>query len=79
MAEESSPLGNAVKLVGEIAFVPGTSLLLDGKINSGVAHAAIGFAARALFGLPGLVLVAADSYSESVSGKGLYEHVKDAL
>lgn len=61
---------NAVKLVGE-AFVPGASLLLDGKIVEGGAHALLGAAARAFLGPVGLALVIANSYAKSTTGKNL--------
>jgi hypothetical protein len=38
---------NAVKLVGE-AFVPGASLLLDGKILTGAAHMLVGAWAKTM-------------------------------
>lgn len=67
---------NGVKLVGE-AVVPGASLMLDGKVVNGAAHAVVGLAARLAIGPAGLVLVAADSYSKSVSDKYLWEHARE--
>lgn len=67
-------MNNGMKLIGEAAVMPGASLLLDGKIGEGVLHAVLGTAARLLLGPPGWILIAANSYSRSVSGKGLYEH-----
>jgi hypothetical protein len=65
---------NGVKLVGE-TFLPGTSLMIDGDIKSGLAHAAIGLLARAALGPVAWFAVAADSYSRSVTGKGLIDHL----
>jgi hypothetical protein len=65
---------NGVKLVGE-RFLPGTSLMMDGDIKGGLAHAALGLMARAAFGPVAWFAVAADSYSRSVTGKGLIEHL----
>jgi hypothetical protein len=72
MAEtkQASRIENAVKLVGEL-FVPGASLLIDGKILQGGAHAVVGTLARAALGPIGLILVAANSYSTSSTGKNL--------
>lgn len=59
-------------------FVPGASLLMDGEVTNGIAHAVVGFSAvRALgaFGPLGLLVVAVDSYSKSVTNKYLVEHV----
>jgi len=78
MADDNT-IGNAVKLIGELAVLPGTSQLLDGNITSGAVHAALGLAAGALLGIPGVILVAANSYSQSVSNKGLYDYVKDMI
>lgn len=61
---------NAVKLVGEV-FVPGASLLLDGKILEGGAHLLAGVAARAYLGPIGLAIVIANSYAKSTTGKNL--------
>ena len=68
---------NGVKLVGE-TFLPGTSLMIDGDIKSGLAHAAIGLLARAALGPVAFFAVAADSYSRSVTGKGLIDHLSSA-
>lgn len=67
-----------VKILGESFLGPGVSLLLDGKIVKGGAHLAAGIAARMLIGPPGWILVAANSYSQSVSEKHLYEHLMPA-
>lgn len=76
-SKQSSPMENAVKLVGE-AVLPGASLLMEGKILSGGAHAIVGTVARMALGPIGLVLVAANSFSNSSTGKGLLKHfVKD--
>lgn len=76
MAESNVTVGNGVKLIGEMAFLPGTSHLLDGEIKTGALYAAAGFAARILLGAPAVVLVAADSFSRSVTGKGLIDQFK---
>ncbi len=68
---------NAVKLVGE-AFVPGASLLMDGKILSGGAHLLIGTWAKMALGPVGLALVIANSYSTSVTGKSLLKQFAKA-
>jgi len=65
---------NGVKLVGE-GFLPGSSLMMDGDIKGGLVHAALGLAARAAFGPVAWFAIAADSYSRSVTGKGLIEHL----
>lgn len=69
-------LQNGLKILGE-TVCPGASLLLDGKIKSGVLHAGGGFLAKLALGVPGLVLVAANSYSQSVTGRNLIENFFD--
>jgi hypothetical protein len=69
-----SPVLNGVKAVGEAFVVPGASLILDGNVKGGALHFAGAYVARALLGPIGWALVAADSFSVSVSGKNLYEH-----
>jgi hypothetical protein len=76
MAENT--VHNAVKLVGEGFVLPGTSLLLDGDIKAGAGHAIVGVLARSLFGPIGWFAAAANSFSESTSGKSLVEHLKSA-
>lgn len=75
--DDNTVVGNGVKLVGELAILPGTSHLLDGDIKTGALYAVVGFAARAIIGGPAALLVAADSFSRSTSEKGLIDHIKD--
>lgn len=70
----SNVVENGVKLVGE-TLLPGTSLMIDGEIKSGLGHAALGLLAAAAFGPLGWVAVAADSYARSVTGKTLTDHI----
>jgi hypothetical protein len=50
-------------------------LLLDGKIKSGALHAGGGILAKLVFGVPGLLVVAANSYSKSVTGQSLLQNI----
>jgi hypothetical protein len=74
MAAESTVLSNGVKLVSEVAVLPGSGLLLDGKVVSGLIHTGSALLASAIIGPIGWALVVADSYSQSVTGKHLWEH-----
>jgi len=67
-------LTNALKVAGEGLIVPGASLVVDGDLKGGAIHIAGAYVARALIGPIGWALVAADSYSVSVSGKHLHQH-----
>jgi hypothetical protein len=68
------PIHNAVRLLGETRL-PGASLFLDGEIGPGAIRAAVGIAARIAIGPAGHLLVAADSYIKSTTGKSLVERV----
>jgi hypothetical protein len=72
---------NAVKLVGDLVVLPGISLLMQGKVPQGGAHAILGFlAARTLGTVAGPVcwiLLAANSYAKATSGSYLHEYVLD--
>jgi len=68
-------LTKSLKLLGEIIFTPGASLLVDGDVKSGIIHVGVGFMARRMLGLPGALLVGANSYSQSVTGKSLLSHI----
>ena len=76
MDEGTRTLTNGVKLVGE-ALLPGTSLLMDGKFGEGAAHAVVGIGARILLGPIGALVVAADSFSKSVTDKNLWNYARD--
>lgn len=70
MSKDQTSLNNGLKLLGE-STIPGASLLLDGNILAGAAHAVVGTWARVAFGPIGLALVAANSYASSTTGKNL--------
>jgi len=70
-------LANGAKLIGE-TILPGASLLMDGQFVNGVAHSAVGIAARLALGPVGLALVCADSFSKSTTDKTLWDHVNAA-
>ena len=70
----SDVINNGIKLVGE-TMLPGASLLLDGNLVNGAAHVAVGAAAAAFVAPWAVLLVVADSFSKSVSGKNLWDHI----
>jgi hypothetical protein len=76
---ERGIIENTVKLLSEVWVTPGTSELLEGHISSGAVHVVLGIAARSWLGVPGMLLVAANSYSSSVTGKYLHEQVIDSV
>ncbi len=74
MSDSVTAITNGVKLVGE-TMLPGASLLMDGNLVNGAAHVALGAAAATFVAPWAVLLVVADSFSKSVSGKNLWEHV----
>ncbi len=67
-------LANGAKVLGEVAILPGASLIADGNMKSGVLHGVVGVTAAIVFGPIGWLAVAANSYSRSVTGHNLHEH-----
>lgn len=53
--------------------VPGGSHLLNGDLKQAGVHAIAGIVAGAIFGLPGLIIVAANSFTRATTGRHLYE------
>lgn len=70
-------IANGAKLLGEV-FIPGASLLMEGKFLNGIAHTAAGVGARLALGPVGLALVCADSFSKATTDKFLWDHVTDS-
>ena len=81
MSDGIQQISNGVRLFGE-TLLPGTSLLMDGRIKEGALHTVAGLAARSLLGPIGWGLVAANSYVKSVSDQNLIglatEYANDA-
>lgn len=75
-ASTGEVVGRGVRLLAEAGVAPGASRFLDGEIRSGFAHLGLGILGRALLGPVGVALVAANSYSRSVTGKGLTGHLR---
>ena len=70
----SKPVKQSVSFISE-AILPGGSNLIQGDVKEGLAHTALGFAAKLVFGLPGLLVVSADSFTKATTGRHLYEHL----
>jgi hypothetical protein len=77
MANETDnldPVKRTVMFTSEY-LVPGGSNLIQGDIKQGGLHVALGFLARAAFGVPGLLVVSANSFTKAVTGRHLHEHL----
>lgn len=83
MVQKSTPptpaqaLVNGVKAVGEIAVMPGTSLIMDGNVGLGAAHAVGGLVAGWALGPIGWVAIGANSLTRSLTGKNIFQHFSD--
>ncbi|CAM2009949.1 DUF6072 family protein [Acanthopleuribacter pedis] len=72
-AFSDSVLNRGVKIAGEALLTPGSSLLVDGQFKKGLAHVGGGLVAGLVLGPIGPLLVAANSYCQSVGGRNLVE------
>ena len=69
---------NGIKLVGE-TFVPGASLIMDGNIVNGAAHAAAGIGINSCWGRWASCSRRPIPHSKSVTDKYLWDHVGDLV
>ncbi len=75
MENETQMLKTGVQLASEVVL-PGGSNLIKGDFVNGGIYAMLGLAARAMFGLPGLVLVCASSFAKATTGQNLLEAIR---
>jgi hypothetical protein len=78
MANGQPVVANAVKIAGE-AVMPGASMLMEGRVVGGLLHTVAAGLAGALLGPLGVLLVVANSYSNSVNDQNLWQAGKNAL
>lgn len=69
----AKPVKTGVQVLAEY-LLPGGSNLANGNIEQAGIHAVLGLAARAVLGVPGLLLVSANSLSKAMTGQHLYEY-----
>src|SRR6478672_5208851 len=72
--EAVDSIRNAVEFGSEV-LIPGGSNLVKGDLKNGGIYALAGFAARAAFGLPGLLVVSASSITKAMTGRHLFEQL----
>lgn len=79
MSEQQSKnpteLATILGTVGEVV-APGGSLVASGQVCQGLVHFVGGILAKAVFGMPGLLLVHANALSRFHSGKHLHQHLR---
>ena len=71
-ASDVQPLKTGLQFASEIV-IPGGSNLIAGNYSQAAIHAGLGLVAGALFGFPGLLLVAANSFTRATTGHHLHE------
>jgi len=71
-SEEKRSFKAGLEFCGEV-LVPGGSNLVKGDWKQAGIHAALGVAARSVFGVPGLLLVSSDSIVKALTGRHLLE------
>lgn len=69
--EKNESMVNIAKVLCEFLVLPGSSLLVDGKVKKGFFHAGAGVLAGLVLGIPGALLVAANSFSLSKTDRNL--------
>jgi hypothetical protein len=72
--ESVSGMKTGLQFASELV-IPGGSNLINGDYKAAGIHAVLGCIAGALFGTPGLVLVAANSFTKATTGRSLVEHL----
>ncbi|HEX8145186.1 MAG TPA: DUF6072 family protein [Pyrinomonadaceae bacterium] len=70
----ADPVKKTVLFTSEY-LVPGGSNLIQGDLKQGGLHVALGLAAKAFFGLPGLLVVSANSFTKAATGRHIHEHL----
>jgi hypothetical protein len=68
------PVKTGLHFASELV-IPGGSNLLKGDYKEAGIHAVLGLVAKAMFGLPGLIVVSANSFTKATTGRGLLEHL----
>lgn len=70
----NQPVNQALAFVSE-TIVPGGSNLVKGDLKQAAVHAFLGTLARSAFGVPGMLLVASNSFVKATTGAHLHEHL----
>lgn len=67
---------NAVKVASELFVMPGTSLIMEGQVKSGLLHAGAAFLLRAVVWKPLAIVAIANSLSKSITGQSILGNMK---
>lgn len=69
---DNAPLKTGLQFASEVVM-PGGSNLIAGNYTQAAIHAGLGILACSLFGLPGLLVVAANSFTRATTGHHIHE------
>jgi len=69
---DNAPLKTGLQFASEVV-VPGGSNLISGNYTQAAIHCGLGILAGAFFGLPGVLVVAANSFTRATTGHHIYE------
>lgn len=72
--DEVQGIRTAAQFAAE-TLIPGGSNAVKGDLKAAGIYAVAGLAARAAFGVPGLILVSADSFIKATTGRHLTQHL----
>ncbi|HMF57746.1 MAG TPA: DUF6072 family protein [Pyrinomonadaceae bacterium] len=70
--ENVQTMKTGLQFVSE-AVIPGGSNLVNGDLKQAAIHAVLGIIAGSIFGLPGALLVAANSFTKATTGHHIHE------
>ena len=73
--DSNVPLKTGLAFASEVV-IPGGSNLIAGNYTQAAVHAGLGILAGAFFGLPGVIVVAANSFTKATTGTSLFESVR---
>lgn len=74
VANSGEALQRTLQFVSE-AVIPGGSNFVKGDLLNGVLYTVLGLAAKSIFGVPGLLLVSANSFTKARTGLSIFEHI----
>lgn len=74
VANSGEALQRTLQFVSEVV-IPGGSNFARGDLLNGALYTVLGLAAKSIFGMPGLLLVSANSYTKARTGLSIFEHI----
>lgn len=69
---DNAPIKTGLQFASEVV-IPGGSNIIAGNYKQAAIHVGLGILAGAFFGLPGLIVVAANSFTRATTGHHIHE------